>query len=268
VVDEAQDLSPMELRMLGRRSLSGSMTVVGDIAQATGEWAHASWSEVVSHLPFRRGTRIVELTVNYRTPSEIMDLASRVLQAAAPGMQPPDSVRATGEMPRIIGVGGDELHRAAADIAATQAAAISGESTSSGSVAVISPPSQLAAVDAALTRAGIGHGTIGARALDDSITLLTVEAAKGLEFDAVIVVEPAAIVAEAPQGLRSLYVALTRATRRLAVVHAAPLPDPHVLRRRPLSVDCRPWLWMPTRAAGWPTWSANTATSDGRSRSS
>ncbi len=225
VVDEAQDLSPMELRMLARRSLNGSMTVVGDVAQATRQWAPEQWSEVLAHLPFHRGTRVVELTVNYRTPSEIMALATGVLHAAAPGMKPPESVRATGVAPEIVAVSCDALAEEAARIAIEEVAIVTGESAAGGSVAVISPPSELAATGAALSRAGAEFGTAAAGALEDTITLLAVDAVKGLEFDAVVVVEPAGIVDEAAQGLRSLYVALTRATRRLAVVHSAPLPD-------------------------------------------
>jgi hypothetical protein len=232
VVDEAQDLSPMQLRMLGRRSLSGSMTVVGDVAQATGEWAPASWGEVLAHLPARRANRVVELTVNYRTPSEIMELAGRVLQAASPHMQPPDSVRATGVFPRIVAAGDDgngshegSLEDAVRRVTAEEAAILSGESGVGGSVAVIVPPSLLPAMSAALTEAGIGFGTVGAGALDETVALVTVDVVKGLEFDAVVVVEPSAIVDEAPQGLRSLYVALTRATRRLSIVHRTPLPE-------------------------------------------
>jgi DNA helicase IV len=228
VVDEAQDLSPMQLRMLGRRSLSGSMTIVGDIAQATGEWAPASWPKVLAHLPAHRDTRIVELTVNYRTPSEIMALASRVLRAAAPAMEPPESVRATGVAPRVIAArrhGSGDLEELTARTTVEEVAVISGESGSGGSVAVITAPSLLPTLTAALARAGIPFGTAAAGALEDKVTLVAVEAVKGLEFDSVLVVEPAAIVAEAPQGLRSLYVALTRATRRLAVLHAAALPE-------------------------------------------
>jgi superfamily I DNA/RNA helicase len=234
VVDEAQDLSPMALRMVGRRSLSGSMTVVGDVAQATAEWAPATWDDIVRHLPKRRGSRVVELTVNYRTPSEIMQLASRVLEVAAPGMMSPESVRTTGVLPRIVAVRGEDaaalgkaaaLAGAAANIAAEEAAIVSGESVAAGRVAVISAPSGLPGLADALTRAGIGFGTVAVGALDDTVTLVAVEGVKGLEFDSVVVVEPSRIVEEAAQGLRSLYVALTRATRRLAVVHADPLPD-------------------------------------------
>nr|MDQ3757730.1 AAA family ATPase [Actinomycetota bacterium] len=102
VVDEAQDLTPMQLRMLGRRSISGSMTVVGDIAQATGHRAPSGWQEVLEHLATRRAPRVVELSVNYRTPAEIMDLAGRVLLAAAPGLRQPTSVRSTGEAPTFV----------------------------------------------------------------------------------------------------------------------------------------------------------------------
>lgn len=156
-----------------------------------------------------------------------MALASRVLRAAAPGMEPPESVRATGVYPRFVDVCGaaDGVADTTACIAAEEMAMVSGESPSEGSVAVISPPSLLPAVVAALSRAGIPFGTAASGGLDDIVTVVPVEAVKGLEFDSVVVVEPSAIVDEAPQGLRSLYVALTRATRRLSIVHARPLPE-------------------------------------------
>ena len=106
VVDEVQDLSPMQLRMLTRRSLSGSMTVVGDIAQATAPWAPASWSDITAHLPRRRPARTVELTVSYRTPAEVLAVASRVLAVAAPELTPPTPVRRTEVEPRMIPVAG------------------------------------------------------------------------------------------------------------------------------------------------------------------
>jgi hypothetical protein len=228
VVDEAQDLSPMELRMLGRRSLSGSMTVVGDIAQATGEWAPGSWDEVLAHLPARRGSRVVELTVNYRTPSEIMDLAGRVLAVAAPSLHSPESVRSTGVTPRVVATGHDtsSVAETAARMAREEAAVVSGETAAGGTVAVITPPSLLEAVGQALTEAGVAFGTVAAGALEDTVSVMPIASAKGLEFDSVIVVEPARLVEESPQGLRALYVALTRTTRRLALVHADPLPEP------------------------------------------
>jgi len=226
VVDEAQDLSPMQLRMLGRRSLAASMTIVGDIAQATGEWAPASWQEVLSHLPVGRGSRVVELTVNYRTPSEIMDLASQVLEAAAPGMVAPESVRTTGVLPRVEWAEAAALSARVAKVAGDEAAIVWGESTSGGTVGVICPPSLVDGLGAALQAAKVNFGTLESGALDDTVTLVPVQAVKGLEFDSVVVVEPARMVAESPQGLRALYVALTRATRRLSIVHAEPLPLP------------------------------------------
>lgn len=227
VVDETQDLSPMQLRMVSRRSLSGSMTIVGDIAQATGPWAPSSWAQIVDHLPARRGWNLVELTVNYRTPSEIMDLAARVLEQVAPGMRSPDSVRASGRQPRVVAAGRAEgfgrLERLAESV--TGAVGQDLEETASGTSAVIVPPGLAAPVAEALRRAGLPFGTAGREALEQRLTLLSVDDAKGLEFDSVTVVEPGQIVAESPQGLRALYVAFTRATQRLTIVHSDPLPS-------------------------------------------
>jgi DNA helicase IV len=216
VVDEAQDLSPMQLRMLARRSLSGSMTVVGDIAQGTGHWAPDRWDQVLEHLPARSEAHIVELTVNYRTPGEIMDMATRLLPVAAPGVRPPRSVRHTGEGPVFV--------RAGEDLTARVADVVRGVAAQRGTVAVIAPPSLSDAVGRALSEAGIDYGEPSRTGLDAAVTLLPLATAKGLEFDSVVVVEPARIVREAPQGLRALFVALTRPTRSLSVVHAEPLP--------------------------------------------
>jgi DNA helicase IV len=226
VVDEAQDLTPMQWRMLGRRSLSSSMSIVGDIAQATGPWAPGSWAAALEHLPTRRDSRVVELTVNYRTPSEIMDLAGRVLAAAAPGMTAPQSVRSTGAHPMIAAAAALELPSEVARAVVAEAAELARESASGGTIGVICAPSMAASLGLALGEAKVGYGSLEAGALDDIVTLVTVGAVKGLEFDSVIVVEPARIVAESAQGLRALYVALTRATRRLMILHAEPLPPP------------------------------------------
>ena len=227
VVDETQDLTPMQLRMLARRSLSGSMTLVGDIAQATGTWAPSSWAQVVEHLPSRRGWRLAELTVNYRTPSEVMQVAARVLEQVAPGVRPPESVRASGVAPRFIGAGpsdgalpGDVLPR----LAAQATAEVLAELDRRGTVAVIVAPSLLDPVGATLAREGFEVGRVDDGALDRPVSLLTTTDAKGLEFDAVVVVEPARIARESAQGLRAVYVACTRATQRLAIVHAEALP--------------------------------------------
>ncbi|MHB1534467.1 MAG: HelD family protein [Acidimicrobiales bacterium] len=217
VVDEAQDLSPMQLRMLTRRSLSGSMTVVGDIAQATGPWAASDWGQIVAHLPTPRGWRHTELTVNYRTPSEVMAYAGRVLEAVAPGMRSPESVRDTGVGVEIVAVAGGEL---------TDAVVEAVRPAAPGTTAIIAPRTLLARLAARLDGAGLAHGRFGGDALGGPLSLLAVEEAKGLEFDSVVVVEPARLAGESPQGLRAVYVALTRATQRLAIVHAEALPEP------------------------------------------
>src|SRR5579871_1553490 len=220
VVDEAQDLSPMQLRMIGRRSLSGSMTVLGDIAQATGQWAPRGWNEVLAHLPSRRGSRIVELSVNYRTPAEIMERAARVLRQAAPDLRPPESVRSVGYGPQVV-----ETTPAGLAGAAAQAAVASLSELADGTVGVIAPPSVFSDVAAALSAAGVSFGEGNRRGLDAPVTLIEVTMAKGLEFDGVVVVEPARVVRETAQGWRALYVALTRATRRLTLVAAEPVPE-------------------------------------------
>ena len=224
VVDEAQDLSPMGLRMLGRRSISGSMTLVGDIAQATSALAPSSWEDVLSMLPARRPARTVELSVNYRTPAEIMELAADVLDAAdVAGLRPPRSVRSTGNLPVIRPAPADGLADEVALAVAAEHRAVDG-----GTVAVIAVRRDIPAIAAALEEAGLPWGEPETTGLGAPVTLLDVTSAKGLEFDSVVVVEPAAIVAEGSQGMRGLFVALTRPTRRLVAVHAQPLPHPVV----------------------------------------
>jgi len=220
VVDEAQDLSPMQLRMVARRSLSGSLTVVGDIAQATGAWAHESWDEILEHLPTKRGTRQAELTVGYRIPARNMELASRVLRVAAPQLTPPISVREGGDPPLVSRAEAGMLDALVAEVTRAEAAAVD-----PGSLAVIVPATFADQVSAALDAAGIAHGRATRQGLRQPVTIVPVGMVKGLEVDASVVVEPAAIVDEEAQGLRALYVALTRATKRLAIVHERPLPS-------------------------------------------
>jgi hypothetical protein len=216
LVDEAQDLSPMQWRMLARRCPSGSMTLVGDFGQASRAGAPSGWDEVLANVPGHAGARVVELSVNYRTPAEIMAVADRVLAAAAPGVPAARAVRATGRAPRFEPVAADDLVRAAA-AAARRATA------REGTVAVIAP----AALHEQLVTelADVGAVADTADALDAPVTVLGATDAKGLEFDEVIVVEPADLVRPDPSGLRLLYVTLTRATQRLLVVHAQPLPE-------------------------------------------
>ena len=240
VVDEVQDLSPMELRMVGRRTLSGSMTLVGDIAQATGPWAPASWEELMAHVPRRREWRMVGLSVSYRAPAEVMALARRVLAAALPGVSPPEPVRHTGQAPRILSLGPRSVLDGVDDndnapwlsligrTVAEEVGAVAAElgRDDDGSVGVLVPSALLADVRSALAGEGIVGGEVGAGALDTQVSLLALRDAKGLEVDSVVVVEPAEIVAQSPSGMRALYVALTRCTRRLAIVHREPLPAP------------------------------------------
>ncbi|MEM7273034.1 MAG: UvrD-helicase domain-containing protein [Actinomycetota bacterium] len=221
VVDEAQDLSPMQLRMLTRRSLNGSMTIVGDIAQSTGAWAHSDWAEILEHLPDRREPRRAELTVGYRIPGPTMELAAKVLTRAAPDLEPPVAVRSEGDAPRIEPV-------AEADALLERVVAVVGEEAAvdgTGNVAVICPRSRYDDVVKTFEAAGVQIGSAPRDGLDNQITAVPVNLVKGLEVDVAVVVEPAQIVAEEPQGHRSLYVAMTRATKRLAMIHAEALPD-------------------------------------------
>lgn len=220
VLDEAQDLSPMQLRMIARRSLSGSVTAVGDIAQATGPWAPRGWDEVTAHLPANRPPRTSILTVSYRTPAEVIELSARVLARAAPGLNPPTAVRHTGFPPRFEAVGSADLPATVAKVAAELVAEVS-----PGTTAVLAPGSLVAELAAALDATGVESADPRREGLGAPLSLLPVDLANGLEFDAVVVVEPSEIVREAPQGLRALYMALTRPTRRLAVVHARQLPE-------------------------------------------
>ena len=234
VVDEAQDLSPMELRMIARRSLNGSMTVVGDIAQATGSWAHDDWESVLAGLPDRRPARRVELTLGYRIPAPAMALANRVLPYAAPGAVPPETVRTVGDEPRVVACGAAAARsdpaaagRDLATLGETLAEVIAQErgEVGEGNVAVVVPDSLHELLRADLKSRSVVFGGPGRTGLEQQVTLVPVRLVKGLEVDAAVVVEPARIVAEECQGIRSLYVALTRATRRVTVVHAEPLPE-------------------------------------------
>ena len=218
VVDEAQDLSPMQLRMLGRRSLNGSMTIVGDIGQATGMWAPKSWDEVLAHLPVKR-SRTVELTVGYRAPSEVMELAARVLAEAAPDLAVPRSVRTQGVSPAFVFAEPEEPVAGAVARALVALKADLGD----GTVGILCPSTLVSTVSEELLRRGVELDPNGS--MGDGMSVLAVSSAKGLEFDGVVVVEPSRIVEEAAQGLRSLYVAITRTTRLLTIVASEPLPD-------------------------------------------
>jgi DNA helicase IV len=233
IVDEAQDLTAMQWRMLARRCPSGSMTIVGDFGQASRPGALATWDDVVAELPNRNPPQQVALSVNYRTPAEIMEFANQLLPAAAPGIEPARPVRSTGVHPVVETVEPEELVRAAAEAAAAAASL-------GGTVALIAP----LALHGDLTTALAGSNAIAdsVEAIDAAIAVLSPLDTKGLEFDHVVVVEPAALVEPDRAGLRLLYVVLTRATRTLSVVHAAPLPEALVSPTtvRPTSEHQRP----------------------------
>jgi DNA helicase IV len=222
VVDEVQDLSPMQLKMVARRSLNGSLTVVGDLAQATGPWAPSSWGDVTQFLPDRRPSRVAGLSVGYRIPAQIMQLADRVMHAATPGLRSPRAVREGDAFPDVVNVASaDELGAAVAKAVDAMTSERAGTS-----VVVVVPDAMADDVSAALLDAGINHGRAAATGLDTQVTVVPISIAKGLEVDGVVVVEPARIVESEIQGLRALYVALTRPTQRLTIVHAEPLPEP------------------------------------------
>lgn len=219
VIDEVQDLTPMQLKMATRRSLSGSMTVVGDLAQATGPLAPADWNEVLAHLPDRKPARVVGLSVGYRIPSQIMELANKVMAAATPGLRIPQSVRVGEAGPSIV-----EAERLVDGVLAE--VGVLRNAVPRGSVAVVAPDDLCDEIADAFTAAGIAHGRAASTGLDQSLTVVPISVVKGLELDAVVVVEPSRIVSDHEHGMRSLYVALTRSTQRLSIVHRDPLPAP------------------------------------------
>jgi DNA helicase IV len=216
LVDEAQDLTAMQWRMLARRCPSGSMTLVGDPGQASRPGALASWNEIVALLPRHVPPRYATLTVNYRTPAEIMDVAARLLAVAAPTVEPSRSVRRVGIAPTFAVAGHRELLAASAAAARTAHA-------QSGTVALIAPRAIHGALVDTLSDLGAVADTV--EALDAPIAVLDAADAKGLEFDHVVVVEPSRLVTPDRAGLRLLYVTITRAMKTLTVVHADPLPE-------------------------------------------
>jgi len=200
IVDEAQELTAMDWRVLMRRAPSRSMTLVGDVAQTGAPGGAKSWDSVLSPYVADRW-RLEELTVNYRTPAEIMDVAARVLAEVNPELEAPVSVRETGVLPWRERLAPNELAGRIKSIVDGELEAVDG-----GTVAVLVPAKRLRKL-----RKALGPD-------DERLSLLTVDKAKGLEFDSVVLVSPDEIVAESPRGLNDLYVALTRSTQRLGVV--------------------------------------------------
>jgi DNA helicase IV len=207
VVDEAQELSEMAWRMLMRRCPTRSMTIVGDLAQTGDPAGASSWADVLRpHVDDR--WRLAELTVNYRTPAEVMAATADLLATHHPGLRPPRSVRSTGETPWRVGTTPADLPEVVADLA---------RAWTGGRLAVIAPATHF---DALATALSLKTPTD----LTDEVVLLGPGQAKGLEFDSVLIVDPTAILDAAPLGHHDLYVAMTRATHRLGVVHPGPPP--------------------------------------------
>jgi DNA helicase IV len=199
IVDEAQDLSPMQLLAISRRAVDGSLTILGDVAQATGPVVYRRWDELEPYLPDEAQLTVEELRHAYRVPAEIMDFALPLLDRIAPDVEPPLAYRKGGDPPRLVETSEEEL----LETALREAVALE---DLDGLLAVIVPRGL--AVEA-----------------EFPFPILTPRQAKGLEFDHVVVVEPAAVADDGDRGLRELYVALTRPTKTLVVVHARPLPD-------------------------------------------
>ncbi|MGY1811481.1 HelD family protein [Blastococcus sp. SYSU D00820] len=217
VVDEAQDLSPMQCRAIARRLAAGSLTVLGDLAQATSPWAAPDWTPTLAGLG-RPDAAVRPLTRGYRVPGEVLDYANRLLPVITPGLAPATAVRRD---PGALQV------RPVTDLLPALAEVVAGLAAGEGSVGVVCADTAAAEVAAALRAAGTEAGVLA----DDGsaagrVAVVPATLAKGLEFDAVVVADPAAIVAAEPRGLHRLYVVLTRAVSSLVVLHRGDLPAP------------------------------------------
>ncbi|WP_246095195.1 HelD family protein [Streptomyces roseicoloratus] len=220
VVDEAQDLSPMQYRAVGRRCTTGSATVLGDLAQGTTPWATQSWAQALTHLG-KPDAVVEELTAGFRVPREVIAYASRLLPHMSPGLAPVESVR---ENPGSLEIRRAEPAALDADVVAACRDALAHE----GSIGLIAADARVAPLAEALASAGLPYLAPGEETTAETrLTLVPASLAKGLEYDYVVLDEPSAVVDGEPDertGLRRLYVALTRAVSGLTVVHAAELP--------------------------------------------
>ncbi|MGZ4507622.1 MAG: HelD family protein [Blastococcus sp.] len=218
VLDEAQDLSPMECRAVARRLAAGSLTVLGDLAQATSPWAAADWGQTLAGLG-RPGTVVRPLTRGYRVPGEVLDYANRLLPVIAPELPPATAIRSEPGSLRIRPVAtlAGPLVQVVGDLAAVP-----------GSIGVVCADAAVAEVAELLADAGLDAEVLSDEAEASRLAVVPASLAKGLEFDAVVVVDPAAIVAAEPRGLHRLYVVLTRAVSTLVVLHRGDLPAPLV----------------------------------------
>ena len=214
VLDEAQDLSPMQLRVVGRRCATGSATVLGDLAQGTTVWATSSWQETMRHLG-KPQARIEELAQGFRVPSAIIDFAAALLPYLAADLEPPSSVREDAGHLRVVSTG---------DLPRATVAALREGRERPGSVAVVCADSDVAVVRGWLHDSGLEHQMVSGDDVGEQVTVVPASLSKGLEFDSVVVVEPTTIAQAEPRGLNRLYVVLTRAVTSLTVVHSRPLP--------------------------------------------
>ena len=220
VLDEAQDLSPMECRAIGRRCATGSATVLGDLAQGTAPAAAGSWPGMLAHLG-KPGAEVRVLEMGYRVPRQILDYANQLLGALAPGLAPARSLR---QDPGALTV----RQAPAGALPAALAAACAAAQGDPGSTAVIAADDQVPSLTRTLGTAGVRHSVLDGSVdglAGGGLVVVPVTLAKGLEFDHVIVVEPGRIAAAETRGLHRLYVALTRAVSRLTVLHTEPLPE-------------------------------------------
>lgn len=221
VLDEAQDLSPMQYRAVGRRCSTGSATVLGDLAQGTTPWATASWAEALEHLG-KPDAAVEELTAGFRVPREVIAYASRLLPTISPGLTEVASVR---EAPGSLEVRPVEAGALETAVVGACVESLRHE----GSIGLIAADARIPALSAALAAADLPHLAPGEETTAVSrLTLVPASLAKGLEYDYVVLDEPSAVVSGEPDertGLRRLYVALTRAVSGLTVIHASPLPD-------------------------------------------
>ncbi|MEU9604961.1 AAA family ATPase [Streptomyces sp. NPDC048057] len=224
VLDEAQDLSPMQYRAVGRRCSTGSATVLGDLAQGTTPWATGSWQEALAHLG-KPDAVVEELTAGFRVPRDVIAYASRLLPHMSPGLTPVSAVRESPGSLAVHPVDGDDGDQADD---ATVVAACRTALQQEGSIGLIAADARVPSIAAALTAAGLPHLDPGTETTSESrLTLVPASLAKGLEYDYVVLDDPASIVAGEPDertGLRRLYVALTRAVSGMTILHHQPLP--------------------------------------------
>jgi DNA helicase IV len=215
VVDEAQDLSPMQCRAIARRSEHGSITLLGDLAQGTAPWAATDWRESLAHLG-KPDAVVVPLSVGFRVPAAVVAFANRLLPALAVDVPPAESLRRDGTL----------AVRTVDDLVAATVTEVRAALAHDGSVGVIADDDTVDRLRTALAEAGVATATADDVEAAERVTVVPATLVKGLEYDHVVVVEPAAIVAAEPRGLHRLYVVLTRAVSRLAVLHRDPLPGP------------------------------------------